>query len=154
LRTPWKIEKGGAELILLIQNHAKGNYVPASILRAAGYQVIEAADGVEGAALLTKHRFDLAIADVLLPNLGGIAIAARIRVAWPDLPIILAGDLGPTGAETILKQPIRTLRTPIDVMELLATIKDMLTRRNPIKARTVFAPELITTLHWENHAGE
>ena len=141
-------------MILLIQNHAKGNYVPASILRAAGYEVIEAADGVEGAALLNKHRFDLAIADVLLPNLGGIAVAARIRVAWPDLPIILAGDLRPSGAETILKQPIRTLRTPIDVMELLATVKDMLTPRKPATITKVFASDLRPTLHWEQHASE
>ena len=141
-------------MILLIQNHSKGNYVPASVLRAAGYQVIEADDGYEGAQLLNKHKSELVIADVLLPNLGGIAIAARIRLAWPEMPIILAGDLRPSGAESILKQPIEVLQAPIDIMELLGTMKRMLGRRNDTASRepfeSPFASELVMNGPWQS----
>jgi len=154
LAHPLITSKQEAQLILLIQNRSKGNYVSANVLRAAGYAVIEAEDGLEGAALLNKHHFDLAIANVLLPNLGGIAIAARIRMAWPNMPIILSGDLRPSGAETILKQPMEVLKTPIDIMELLATIKRILAHRKPITPRTFFAQEPATVGLWEHHASE
>jgi CheY-like chemotaxis protein len=142
-----KSKKQEAQLILLIQNHSKPDYVSAEILRAAGYEVVEAEDGIEGSDLLNKHHFDLTITDVLMPNLGGIAIVARIRVAWPEMPIILTGKLRQSGVETILKQPIEIVQKPIGVTELLATVQRMLARRSITTAARFVAEGAMMAAH-------
>ena len=62
------------------------------VLKQAGYEVIEAEDGVEGAAAIRTHRgASLAICDVNMPKLGGIEMLESLHVqnASATLPIIM-----------------------------------------------------------------
>ncbi|MFX8696375.1 response regulator, partial [Acinetobacter baumannii] len=64
----------------------------ADILREGGYRVHEAADGEEALALLQAVAgIGLVITDVRMPGeLDGLALARRIRAAWPGLPVAIA----------------------------------------------------------------
>ena len=57
-------------------------------LEREDYTVLEAANGVDGLSLLRQGRVDVALVDVMLPELDGFELVRRIR-SDSDVPIIL-----------------------------------------------------------------
>lgn len=60
----------------------------AQILRARGYEVFTAANGVEGLRSCTDNRPDLVICDLNMPLMSGPELIAQLRARMPTLPII------------------------------------------------------------------
>ncbi len=58
-------------------------------LRRAGFQVEVAPNGPVAEYLLEKHPFDLAILDLGLPMIDGLTVLKRLRVAQPNLPVVV-----------------------------------------------------------------
>jgi two-component system chemotaxis response regulator CheY len=48
-------------------------------LSQAGHEVEQAADGVEALQIAGRHRFDLVITDVNMPNMDGITLVRELR---------------------------------------------------------------------------
>jgi len=48
-------------------------------LSEAGYEIIEAVDGLDALAKVNGHRIDLFLSDVNMPNLDGIELTRRLR---------------------------------------------------------------------------
>jgi two-component system chemotaxis response regulator CheY len=48
-------------------------------LRQAGYEVVEATDGLDALAKLEAARFDLVVTDLYMPRLDGIGLIKRVR---------------------------------------------------------------------------
>ena len=65
--------------VLLIEDNNDARHMLSAQLSAAGYQVFEADNGVDGIALARRERPDLAIVDIGLPGMNGYQIAARLR---------------------------------------------------------------------------
>jgi two-component system, chemotaxis family, chemotaxis protein CheY len=61
------------------------------VLRTAGYDVIEAVDGVDGLEKFSAHRPDLVISDLNMPNLDGIGFVtgAREKPEGKSVPILI-----------------------------------------------------------------
>ena len=76
-------------MILVVEDEDRARETFARMLKGAGYGVLEAADGPQAMSLLEKTRCDLVTSDILMPNLNGYALVARIRAKWPNLPTIL-----------------------------------------------------------------
>jgi len=57
-------------------------------LKSAGYEVAVADDGVYGMSLFKKHRYDLVILDVMMPNLDGHSACKMIR-SRSNVPIMM-----------------------------------------------------------------
>jgi CheY-like chemotaxis protein len=114
-------------MILLVHNHTLNGYVSADILRAGGYQVMEAANGTEALDLLKTHPFDLLMVDILMPKFGGFALATRVQSRWPGLPIILSGYRHNT-ATALLNPPVEFLQKPIDASRLIASVHRMVAK--------------------------
>jgi diguanylate cyclase (GGDEF)-like protein/PAS domain S-box-containing protein len=60
-------------------------------LARKGYAAIAAGSGQEALALLQQHTFDLVLLDIMMPELGGIAVLKMIREIFPasQLPVIM-----------------------------------------------------------------
>lgn len=52
-------------------------------------RVTAAADGAEAVALAEVHTFDVALVDVRMPHMDGIACLRRLRALRPDLPVLM-----------------------------------------------------------------
>ena len=96
-----------------------------------GYDVVLAADGVSGMALLRDRKPDLIILDIMMPGPDGYIVLERIRQSY-DIPVIMltakreATSLEKAlalGADDYVKKPFRPL-------ELMARIRTKLRRAN------------------------
>ena len=121
--------------ILIAEDDSRTRQALVNSLRAAGYDVIAAADGQ--AALdsfnAAATTIDLIVLDVLMPKLDGFQVCRAIR-AVSDVPIIMATVLGSStdrvtglemGANDYIVKPFAT-------KELIARIRSIL-RRSPNK---------------------
>ncbi len=66
------------------------------IFRRAGYEVHEAANGIEGLAKAEEVKPDLVILDVMMPDMSGLEVCQRLRAqpAMAKLPIIMLSAKG------------------------------------------------------------
>lgn len=58
-------------------------------LRQDGHEVTAVSDGEQALAALARHRFDMLLADIVMPQIDGIALALKASKDYPELPILL-----------------------------------------------------------------
>jgi nitrogen-specific signal transduction histidine kinase len=82
--------QGGQETILLVEDEEMVRIVASSNLRAKGYEVLEAANGQEALVLAAAHRgpIHLLVTDVIMPQMGGVELAARLAHTRPDTRVL------------------------------------------------------------------
>lgn len=75
--------------ILVVEDDCKTARALAVRLEAAGYEVLTAADGVQGVRCALDHRPDLIISDIWLPVGIGFSVAQRLkRAGLGDIPLV------------------------------------------------------------------
>jgi PAS domain S-box-containing protein len=81
---------GSLATILLVEDESAVRGLARVILEEAGYEVVEARGGQEALALVARlgSRIDLLLTDVVMPEVGGPEIAARLRGRRPDLRVV------------------------------------------------------------------
>ena len=117
--------------ILIAEDDNRTRQALINSIRAAGYNVIAAADGQ--AALDSFHQaastIDLVILDILMPRLDGLQVCQRIREI-SDVPIIIATVLG-SSADRITGLEMGAndyIVKPFSTKELIARIRSILRR--------------------------
>lgn len=108
------------------------------ILKVAGYEPLEAADGEAGLNEARRAGVDLVLLDLLLPKRDGLDVLSELRVTHPALPVII---LTARGSED---DRVRGLRAgaddyvvkPFSARELLARV-DAVLRRSPERPNPV-----------------
>lgn len=58
-------------------------------LRQDGHDVYGVGDGVQALQALEGRRFDMILADIVMPQLDGIALALKVAKDYPDIPVLL-----------------------------------------------------------------
>jgi two-component system, cell cycle sensor histidine kinase and response regulator CckA len=85
---PSLAEMHGTETILLADDHESIREMSRQTLVSLGYRVLSACDGEEALRLCEHEQPALAILDVIMPNLGGVATAARLASRFAGMPIL------------------------------------------------------------------
>ena len=120
-------------LILVVDDERDFRAIVARVLERAGYEVVTAADGLEGLRVFSQRTPDLVVLDGHLPDIDGFEVCRRLRVLphGKDVPVLLctvrsalatvaAGfDAGATGY--VLK--------PFEMEELLESVAAALKKR-------------------------
>jgi len=82
--------------ILLVDDEPLAREVMAALLTDAGCHVFDAFNGVQALDLLGQHpEISILVADVRMPGMSGIELAAEARNRRPDLRIVLTSGQGP-----------------------------------------------------------
>ncbi|GAA5164218.1 response regulator [Viridibacterium curvum] len=68
-----------AKQIMIIDDSASLRQLVHITLRSAGYEVLEAADGIEAIAKLAGKKVHLVICDVNMPNMDGIGFLNEVK---------------------------------------------------------------------------
>lgn len=118
--------------VLVVDDDAHIREVVCFALRRSGYQPTQAADGIAALDAVVRERPALVILDILMPELDGAAVCARLR-ATSDVPVIFLTSrdeemdrvLGlELGADDYVVKPFSP-------RELVARVKAVLRRRGP-----------------------
>ena len=65
--------------ILAVDDSTSMRQMVSFTLKGAGYEVVEAADGVEALNIAKTRGFDMVITDVNMPNMDGITLIGELR---------------------------------------------------------------------------
>jgi DNA-binding response OmpR family regulator len=80
--------------VMVVDDDVTVREVVVTYLRAAGYDVGEAADGEAALEGLRDVRADLVVLDLMLPGIDGLEVCRRIRAKGDDVPVIMLTALG------------------------------------------------------------
>ncbi|MFL6657558.1 MAG: response regulator [Massilia sp.] len=112
--------------VLLIEDNEDGREMMATMLDACGYQVKQAADGLQGVQMAAAHGPDVALVDIGLPGIDGYEVARRLRTHATTRGIKLIALTGYGLAED--QRRVREagfdmhLVKPVDINQLLEAI--------------------------------
>ena len=125
---PFKI----SPVILLIDDEKPFRAVIKQVLTRAGYDVVEAADGVEGINRFYEQPTDMIITDIIMPEKEGVETIIELRRDFPDVKIIaISGGSRGLDAHNYLSYVKhlgveRVFAKPFDREELLEAIQELL----------------------------
>src|SRR5687768_16697791 len=76
--------------ILFVEDNGLSSMIRCAVLRDAGYDVVEAFDAKEAAAVIDRHpNLAALVTDINLgPGEDGFDVARRARAAYPHLPVV------------------------------------------------------------------
>lgn len=124
--------RGGTETILLVDDNIDVRSVTLSTLEHYGYRVLEAPNGTEALRIFeeTSEKIDLLLTDVVMPGLGGRAVAENIGSKQPDLPILFMSghSFDVTRKELTEKEYVLFIQKPFRPRDLAVMIREMLDR--------------------------
>ena len=81
----------GKKCVLLVEDNEMSRRVCKSKLVSEGFQVIEAADGLEAIKFLNDEKPDLIILDLHMEKMDGFKVLAMLRASdqWQNMPVIV-----------------------------------------------------------------
>ena len=87
--------------ILVVEDQEDNRQILRDLLATAGYDMIEAEDGMQAVAAASEHRPDLILMDIQLPELHGYEATRRIKAnpALSAIPIIVVTSYALSGDE-------------------------------------------------------
>ncbi len=125
-----RIESRGTETILLVEDEAGVRDLASQFLRASGYSVLEAQDGVQALEVAERHSapIHLLLSDIVMPRMGGQELVERLRVTRNDMKIILmSGYSEYNGTEfPQAESPHLLLGKPFSLASLVGKVREAL----------------------------
>jgi nitrogen-specific signal transduction histidine kinase/CheY-like chemotaxis protein len=124
--------RGGAETILIAEDHDGIREMAETVLKSLGYRVLLSSDGEEAVAVFSAHRDDisLVVLDVIMPRRNGAEAYAAITAIKPGVSVIFAtGYSNETAAlAEIVERGVAVLRKPYSPGALCRRVRDVLDR--------------------------
>lgn len=137
------IQRGGGELVLLVDDDASIREIAATILENHGFRVITCSDGTEALAAFDTRAGEIAvvITDVDMPRLGGVALTRALLQLRPDLRLVAMSGLSRNNLGDLDIPEIRTLaheflQKPFKPEDLIGAVRRMIAPDLSITTRT------------------
>ena len=120
----------GAGRILFVEDEDAVRGVAAKLLRARGYEVIEAGSGEEALELAEQHagEIDLMISDVVMPGMQGPDLLKHARAYLNGAPVMFISGYAESEFSDLLEGEtnVSFLPKPIDIKTLAERVKQQL----------------------------
>jgi CheY-like chemotaxis protein len=114
-------------VILLAEDEAMLRVIAVEMLEDAGFQVFEAADGLEALELLKSNPdISLLVSDIKMPRMDGYTLVEQGLTLKPDLKILLMSGYAQDPPPHLVKaREIQILRKPFNLERLCALVAEM-----------------------------
>jgi two-component system cell cycle response regulator DivK len=128
-------QTGGAGLtmqktILIVEDNELNMKLFNDLLEAHGYRTVQTRSGVEALDLARKHRPDLILMDIQLPEVSGLEVTGWIKAdeALRHIPVIAVTAFAMKGDEEKIRQGgcEAYLSKPISIVKFLETVRSHL----------------------------
>ncbi len=80
--------------ILIVDDEEKIRNMIAKYAKHEGFDTDEACNGMEAVEKCEKNQYDLAVMDIMMPELDGFSAVKEIKKTKPDMPFIMLSALG------------------------------------------------------------
>ena len=132
---------GGGQTILLVEDEESLREMADRILTRNGYQVCSAvtpADAVRQAGDLQQH-IDLLLTDVVMPEMMGNEVAARVRILRPSLPVLFMSGYAQQVLDTqgALDPHVDLLEKPFSAATLLTRVRQAIVNGGAVNGGAV-----------------
>ncbi|MDX8381041.1 MAG: ATP-binding protein [Ghiorsea sp.] len=122
--------KGQDELVLLVDDELQILETGEEVLKSLGYRVLKASNGQEAidSFIANKDNIAIIIMDIVMPVLGGVKAAERIKAIKPETKVIFSTgyDMNATFPDILPTTPSVVLNKPYNINELNKTIREKL----------------------------
>lgn len=122
--------------LLIIEDEAPMRTALVETLKAEGYRVQAAADGIAGLELACTEPFDLVLLDIMMPGLDGFALCRELRKRGRTMPVLMLTAKGQVDdrVEGLDSGADDYLVKPFSLKELLARVRALLRRKERAEA--------------------
>lgn len=131
--------------ILVVEDDKNLSKLMTAVLKQNGYNVLNAADGMQALDILDTSHVDLIISDIMMPNMDGYELTNQLRQSNYNLPILMV-----TAKETFEdKKRGFILGTddymvkPIDIDEMILRVAALLRRSRIINENRLTIGEVV-----------
>ena len=131
---PSTARKAGARArVLVVEDSIGVRELQRVILEGAGYDVLTAVDGSDGASRLTGEPVDLVLSDVEMPGMDGFTLTRAIRRTrgWENVPVVIMtsrGDEADKRAGLDAGANAYLLKSEFDQTQLVDTVRRLVGR--------------------------
>ena len=128
---PFSEHEVGGETVLVVDDELEVLRLEVRELKAAGYQVLDAANASEALHLVDARGgpVHLLVTDVVMPGMNGIELAAAVRWRYPEAGVLfVSGHLDDAAATSPLGEQGTLLTKPFAPGELTRRVRDELRR--------------------------
>ncbi len=114
--------------VLVIDDSSFQRKIISSVLAAEGHEVISAQNGLEGLAYLAGDLPDLVVLDLLMPEMDGLEVLARMREQGVRVPVIvLTADIQDSTKERCIRLGAAMfINKPVKKDALSAAVREVL----------------------------
>jgi two-component system OmpR family response regulator len=129
------VKKTGPEAkLLVVDDEPNIRELLSTSLRFAGFDVVAAANGREALAAAETHNPDLAVLDVMLPDMDGFTVTRRLRAAGRHFPVVFltARDDTEDKVTGLTVGGDDYVTKPFSLDEVVARIRAVLRRTQPL----------------------
>ena len=122
--------------ILVVDDDAVTCRLLREVLEADGTTVVCENDPRQVLVRLPQERFDLAILDIRMPQMGGLELLRQLRERFPALPVIIMTAFGSvdTAVQAIACGAVDYVSKPMNLEEIRATVVKALGRHAEARA--------------------
>ena len=116
--------------ILVVEDDTNTRKLMCAVLRQNGFETLQAGDGVTALDVMDKEHVDLAVLDLMMPNMDGYELTKQLRSAWETLPILMVTAKQEPGdkRQGFLAGTDDYMTKPVDEQEMVLRIKALLRR--------------------------
>jgi CheY-like chemotaxis protein len=128
----------GTETILLLEDEESLRQVTCEFLTAKGYNVLQAGRGDHAIDLAEQYKgaIGLIVSDVVLPDMSGPSVAAKVRTLHPEAKVLyVSGFAEVPVAQQIIAEGAILLQKPVSRGDLLRKVDEMLHLRTSLGSR-------------------
>ena len=119
--------------LLIIDDDAEVLSVLYNFFRKKNYDIVSASNGLDALKILENDQetFDLILTDLVMPNIGGVAIISIVKQKHPDIPVIAMTGWGDEPEILASEaQADMVLGKPFKLDELEISIKQLILKNN------------------------
>lgn len=136
--------------ILCIDDEPLLRLITSDYLGDMGHEVLEASSGTEGLTLFRRHRPDIVLSDLRMPDGDGFLVVTHLAEEAPEIPVVIISGTG------TLDDAVKTMRLgawdylskPLKDMPLLGqTVERMLNKARERRSASKYLLHLESRIH-------